>query len=155
MEQNILYAGSEEPVLFPEIRKAKYTRDFSWGFYCTKKKEQAYRAAFRRGKIRVINIYSFVEDASLNVLKFDSITDEWLDFVGGCRNGYVHDYDIVEGPMVDDTIWDYVNEFYAGYIDRDTFFLHISDKQPAVQMSFHTLRAIDCLYYERSEPVIG
>lgn len=30
---------------FPEIRKHRFTKDFSWGFYCTKIKEQAERWA--------------------------------------------------------------------------------------------------------------
>lgn len=29
-----LYHGSGEIIYFPEIRKTKYTKDFSWGFYC-------------------------------------------------------------------------------------------------------------------------
>ncbi len=32
-----LYHGSGQIVEFPEIRKTRYTKDFSWGFYCTKK----------------------------------------------------------------------------------------------------------------------
>lgn len=31
----MLYHGSGEEIEFPEIRKTKYTKDFSWGFYCT------------------------------------------------------------------------------------------------------------------------
>ncbi len=30
----ILYHASKEVVEFPEVRKSKYTKDFSWGFYC-------------------------------------------------------------------------------------------------------------------------
>ena len=37
-----LYHGSGEIVEFPEIRKTRYTKDFSWGFYCTNSFEQAY-----------------------------------------------------------------------------------------------------------------
>lgn len=29
----VLYHGSGQIVEFPEIRKTKYTKDFSWGFY--------------------------------------------------------------------------------------------------------------------------
>lgn len=36
MKEVMLYHGSEEELPFPEIRKSKYTKDFSWGFYCTK-----------------------------------------------------------------------------------------------------------------------
>lgn len=43
----ILYHASKEIVEFPEVRKAKYTKDFSWGFYCTTDFEQAVRWANR------------------------------------------------------------------------------------------------------------
>lgn len=39
MDSLILYHGSGQIVEFPEIRKTKYTKDFSWGFYCTKSYE--------------------------------------------------------------------------------------------------------------------
>lgn len=37
----LLYHGSREIVEYPEIRKAKYHKDFYFGFYCTKFPEQA------------------------------------------------------------------------------------------------------------------
>lgn len=30
-----LYHASKQIVQYPEIRKTKYTKYFSWGFYCT------------------------------------------------------------------------------------------------------------------------
>ncbi len=33
--------ASKEIIEFPEVRKTKYTKDFSWGFYCTNNFEQA------------------------------------------------------------------------------------------------------------------
>ena len=41
MKNIVLYQGSNIKVEFPEIRKTKYTKDFSWGFYCTNDYEQA------------------------------------------------------------------------------------------------------------------
>ena len=41
----ILYHGSNEIVEYPEIRKAKFNKDFYFGFYCTKYPEQAERWA--------------------------------------------------------------------------------------------------------------
>ena len=32
-EPVILYHASKEIVEFPEVRKTRYTKDFSWGFY--------------------------------------------------------------------------------------------------------------------------
>ena len=42
-----LYHASKEIVQYPEIRKTKYTKDFSWGFYCTNNMNQAIRWANR------------------------------------------------------------------------------------------------------------
>lgn len=150
-----LYHGSGEIVIFPEIRKTKYTKDFSWGFYCTKSFEQAYRWAERRHENGIINVYSYVENKELNKLTFEKMTDEWLDFIAECRAGKIHNYDVVEGPMADDTIWNFVNEYLNGNISRTVFWEYAKFKHPTHQMSFHTLKALDCLKYERSEQIHG
>lgn len=67
--------------------------------------EQAVRWANRGEGSPVINSYIYTPDNTLPVLKFESMTDEWLDFIAACRKGEMHRYDIVEGPMANDTIW--------------------------------------------------
>lgn len=60
------------------------------------------------------------------------MSDEWLDLIAQCRNGKTHNYDIVEGPMTDDTVWNYVNDFLTGRISRKQFWInlfHSSDIQ--------------------------
>ena len=155
MEKIVLYHGSGQIVEFPEIRKTKYTKDFSWGFYCTKSYEQACRWAERRHADGVVNVYSYIENSDLNILRFDEMTDEWLDFIAICRSGKVHNYDIVEGPMADDTIWNFVNEYLNGNISRVVFWEYAKFKHPTHQISFHTLRALDCLTFERGELING
>ena len=137
----ILYHASKEIVEFPEVRKTRYTKDFSWGFYCTANFQQA------------INYYSYEPNDTLSVLKFDSMTDEWLDFIARCRSGETHSYDIVEGPMANDTVWNYVNDFLTGRISRKQFWVLAEFRYPTHQISFHTLSALDCLAFERSELV--
>ena len=39
MDEILLYHGSKVEVAYPEIRITKYTKDFSWGFYCKKDKK--------------------------------------------------------------------------------------------------------------------
>lgn len=51
------------------------------------------------------------------------MSDEWLDLIAQCRNGKTHNYDIVEGPMADDTVWNYVNDFLTGRISRKQFWV--------------------------------
>ncbi len=90
-----LYHASKEIVRYPEIRKAKYTKDFSWGFYCTNNMEQAIRWANRGMGESIINYYEYKPNKNLNILKFSEISDEWLDFIAKCRSGKTHIYMIL------------------------------------------------------------
>ena len=147
----ILYHAGKETVQFPEIRKTKYTKDFSWGFYCTKNYDQALRWANRGKGFPVIIYYSYRPDPALSILTFEKMTDAWLDFIAQCRSGNTHKYDIVEGPMADDTVWNYVNDFLSGKITRKQFWVLAEFKHPTHQISFHTLSALNCLTFQQSE----
>lgn len=153
MREILLYHGSKEEVVYPEIRITRYTKDFSWGFYCTNNYQQAYRWADRRSAYGIVNIYRYVENPELKILRFPEMSDEWLDFIAKCRTGETHPYDIVEGPMSDDTIWDYVNGFTSGQISREAFWALAKFKHPTHQISFHTANALRCLTFERSEHI--
>lgn len=148
----MLYHASNEVTKYPEVRISEYTKDFSWGFYCTVIKEQAVKWAKRR-KGKIINFYEYKENSNLKIKKFEFINDEWLDFIVECRNGKTHEYDIVEGPMADDTIWNFLSDFIDGEIDREQFWSLAKFKYPTHQISFHTLRAIECLKFIDSEVV--
>ena len=153
MREILLYHGSKEEVVYPEIRITRYTKDFSWGFYCTNNYQQAYRWADCRSAYGIVNIYRYVENPELKILRFPEMSDEWLDFIAKCRAGETHPYDIVEGPMSDDTIWDYVNGFTSGQISREAFWALAKFKHPTHQISFHTANALRCLTFERSEHI--
>ena len=85
-----LYHASKEIVQYPEIRKAKYTKDFSWGFYCTNNMQQAIRWANRGIGEPIINYYDYNLNDNLKILKFPEISDEWLDFIAECRIGKLY-----------------------------------------------------------------
>ena len=85
MREILLYHGSKEEVVYPEIRITRYTKDFSWGFYCTNNYQQAYRWADRRSAYGIVNIYRYVENPELKILRFPEMSDEWLDFIAKCR----------------------------------------------------------------------
>ena len=150
-----LYHASKEIVQYPEVRKAKYTKDFSWGFYCTNNMQQAIRWANRGIGEPIINFYEYEPNESLNILKFPEISDEWLDFIAKCRSGATHNYDIVEGPMADDTIFNYVQAFVDGKISRAAFWELAKFNHPTHQISFHTISALDTLTFTGSEEVYG
>ena len=83
--------------------------------------QQAIRWANRGQGTPIINEYKYIENSDLKILRFEEMTDEWLDFIASCRKGETHGYDIVEGPMADDTVWNYVNDFFAGKLSRKQF----------------------------------
>jgi hypothetical protein len=123
-----------------------FHKDFYFGFYCTVMREQAVRWATRFGD-GILNIYEYVEDSSLKKLVFPKMTEEWLDFIAACRNGVPHSYDIVEGPMADDTIYNYVQGFLDGKYSRELFWHLAKFKNPTHQISFHTERALSTLHF--------
>lgn len=148
MEHNIiLYHGSRQIVAQPEIRIAKFHKDFYFGFYCTLLREQAKRWAVRYNDAGVINEYAYKPDETLKILKFSEMTEEWLDFIAACRLGKPHSYDVVEGPMANDTIFNYVQNFVDGKISREAFWALAKFKKPTYQISFHTQNALSTLTF--------
>lgn len=151
----ILYHGSKEIVEYPEIRKAMFHKDFYFGFYCTKIPEQAIRWATRYGKKGYLNKYEYTPNEDLKYLVFEEMTEEWLDFIVACRSGKSHGYDIVEGPMADDTIYNFIQNYIDKKISRAAFWELVKFKHPTHQISFHTISALDTLEYVGSEAVYG
>ena len=91
----------------------------------------------------------------MKYLVFETMTEEWLDFIVACRQGISHQYDIVEGPMADDTIYNYIQNFIDGKISREAFWELAKFKYPTHQISFHTISALDTLKFLGSEEVYG
>ncbi len=149
----ILYHGSKVIVESPEIRIQRFNKDFYFGFYCTLLPEQAIRWAVRFDGVGYLNEYQYVENPLLKIKIFPEMTEEWLDFIAACRTGKPHDYDIVEGPMADDTIFNYVQNFVDGKISREAFWNLAKFKKPTHQISFHTARALTTLRFLKGSEV--
>ena len=155
MKKRIIYHGSREIVAEPGIRITKFNKDFYFGFYCTLFKKQAERWATRFGNDCYVNVYDYLENPELKILRFDDMTEEWLDFIADCRLGKSHNYDIVEGPMANDTIFNYVQGFVDGKISRSAFWELAKFKRPTHQISFHTIAALKTLNFKGAEKVYG
>ncbi|EJO5348865.1 DUF3990 domain-containing protein [Clostridium botulinum] len=145
----IVYHGSYMKIEFPDIRKHRFTKDFSWGFYCTEIKKQAEKWA-SKFNTSVINVYELKDIKSLNIKMFEDYTDEWLEFVVGCRDGNTHKYDVVIGPMADDTIYDYIEAYKHGQMNKQKFFELMKFKYPTNQISFHSIEALDHINFIES-----
>lgn len=151
MEKMIVYHGSNVEVPVPRILQNGFYKDFGYGFYCTSYEKQAKRWAMTRKGESIINRYEYRLHPDLKVLSFAEMTDEWPDFVVDCRRGIEHAYDIVEGPMADDQIWNFVEGFVAGRIPREAFWGLVKFNYPTHQIVFCTEAALSTLTFEGSE----
>lgn len=141
-----LYHGSYLTIKEPKIIQGRYTKDFWEGFYCNQLRQQAERWAGKYDSPHM-NIYDYTLVDGLKVLRFQEMTDEWLDFVVSCRNGQPHKYDIVMGAMADDQIYNYVSDFIRGIITREQFWALAKFKYPTHQIAFCTEASLKCLTF--------
>ena len=146
----LLYHGSNIVVRQPKILTNGYYKDFGYGFYCTIYEKQAKRWALTKRKGHIVNVYAYQSNTNLNIKHFEGMTEEWLQFVVDCRRGIRHTYDIVEGAMADDTIWDYIEDYMAGRISKSAFWELVKFKYPTHQIVFCTENALKSLCFERS-----
>lgn len=153
-----LYHGSDVIVSAPKIFEAHRPLDFGDGFYLTSSKEQAQkwakRVALRNNSAEsYVNIFEFdVERAvkDLIMLRFESATKEWLEFICGNRSGKGcdRDYDIVIGPVADDKVYSVVVRFENGEYELEEALKRLKVEQLSDQILFHTENALRYLQFE-------
>lgn len=153
MSDVILFHGSNIVVENPKILENGYYKDFGYGFYCTQFEKQARRWALTKRKKHIVNQYIYTENPKLKIKVFTEMTEEWLQFVVDCRRGKPHEYDIVEGAMADDTIWDYIEDYVNGKITKAAFWELVKFKYPTHQIVFCTKKALDIIKFDRSYSV--
>ncbi|MDR0547300.1 MAG: DUF3990 domain-containing protein, partial [Dysgonamonadaceae bacterium] len=89
-----VYHGSDTFIETINLEKCKPNKDFGRGFYVTKLSEQADDMAKRvskwSNKQPIITKFEFeeyaFEDEEMNILRFDSYNEKWLEFVVLNRN---------------------------------------------------------------------
>lgn len=152
----ILYHGSYMEINHPDLQHSRTNVDFGRGFYTTTIYEQAEKWGckfVKNGNGGVISEYEFDETqlSQLKVLKFDSYSEEWLDFVMSCRNRQdKSDYDIVIGGVANDKVFNTIELFFDGLIDKTEAIKRLKYEKPNLQVCFRTEKAIILLKFKRS-----
>lgn len=155
----ILYHGSSLEIAVPDLLHSRPNVDFGKGFYVTPIYDQAVKwcGKFkRRGKTGIVShyVYDRNQEDSLKTLKFDSYSEEWLDFILTCRRGKdVTDYDLVVGGVVNDKVFNTVELFFDGLINKTEAINRLRYEKPNLQICFRTEKALNLLHFERSEVV--
>lgn len=154
-----VYHGSWIEVSVPDLKHSRTDVDFGKGFYVTPIREQAVKWCGRfkrRDKQGIVTSYIFDDCAiqNLNVLKFDSYSEEWLDFILNCRREKdSSDYDIVMGGVANDKVFNTVELYFDHLIDKKEAINRLKYEKPNMQICFRTISALETLRYEGSVEV--
>lgn len=155
----ILYHGSYLEIDKPDLIHSRDNVDFGKGFYTTPIYEQAVKWCGRfkrRGQTGIVSKYKFdMEDKGRwNILEFDSYSEEWLDFILNCRDRKDDtDYDIVIGGVANDKVFNTVELYFEGLIDKKEALNRLRYKRPNLQVCFRSEAVLESLHFEGSELV--
>jgi len=151
-----LYHGSNIIIEQIDLSKCRPYKDFGQGFYLTAIKEQAEQMARRTSAIYggepIVTEFEFDESALsfLSVKMFKDPSEEWALFVMANRSRKnvqpTHDFDIVIGPVADDTIATLFRNFDDGIIDLPMLVQGLKYKKVSSQYLFHSAEAIKYLH---------
>ena len=150
-----LYHGSNMVVKDIDLSKGRLGKDFGKGFYLSEDKHQAMRMAMlvtrREGTGEpTLNTFLFDETVlssnDINIIRFNSYTAEWADFVLMNRNNKLdilaHNYDIVYGPIANDRIGLQIKRLEQGIQSSKEFLRNIRFVRPTFQYYFGTERSL-------------
>ncbi|MBD5163130.1 MAG: DUF3990 domain-containing protein [Bacteroidales bacterium] len=122
-----LFHGSNLSILTIDLEKSKPFKDFGKGFYLSDNEAQAAdMAKFKcsiSGGAPIVTEFEFdshgLNSSILKVKRFDTYSEEWLDFIIANREGKeVEKYDFVYGPIADDKVGFQLRRYKDELIDK-------------------------------------
>lgn len=151
-----VYHGSHTRIDTIDLTKSKSNKDFGRGFYVTKflnhAKSWAKAIGDKNGTSGFVTAFEFEEnDFTKSICKikhFDSYSEEWLDFVVANRNKkgfFLHDYDIVIGPVADDKVQNTLRFYLKGQIEKAKFLKMLEYHEETHQICFCTLNSLQTI----------
>lgn len=124
-----LYHGSNVVIERIDLSMTKRGKDFGQGFYLNANADQAMAMAVRTARFLnegqpTLSCFDFDEEEAkalgLNIKVFTDYSEEWAEFVVMNRKNNsdvpAHSYDIVIGPIADDTVGVQIRRYIMGYL---------------------------------------
>ena len=151
-----VYHGSYAEIKAPDLAHSRKNVDFGRGFYVTPIYEQAEkwsRKFMRKNESGVVSLYDFNEQAlsALKTLRFESYSESWLNFILTCRSGNdKSDYDLEIGGVANDKVFNTVELYFDGLIDKAEALKRLKFEKPNLQLCFRSEKALEFLKFERS-----
>lgn len=154
----ILYHGSNMAIDTIDLDKCRSYKDFGKGFYLTDIQEQAQRMAARTARMfkgdPTLTAFEFdlkevMRASGLKVRIFEKPDREWAKFVMSNRDINTvqpcHDYDIVIGPVADDTIARLLRLYIENFISEEQLLRELTFSKVTSQYFFHSETALKML----------
>lgn len=160
----ILYHGTNADFNAIDLSQCAPFKDFGTGFYTTTLLDQAQAMAKRKSRIfggaPVILAFEAPDDLlflkTIRVLDFPATGKDWAVFIMNNRNRDFKDvssplcnldckYDVVHGPVANDTLTTLITRYKRGFIDVNLLLKEMEYTAPSDQYSFHTPAAIALL----------
>ncbi len=152
----ILYHGSNVVIDKIDLSKSKPNKDFGKGFYLSDTYQQAeemakFKTLILGGEISVTEFEfdeQILDSKDVKVLKFDSYSEEWLDFILLNRTSkeIAHNYDIIYGPIANDKVGAQIFKYYEHSINKEELLERLKYmKGITFQYFFGTEKAISYL----------
>ena len=154
-----LYHGSNTAIESIDLSRSKRGKDFGKGFYLNANHDQAMQMAERTARFMnegepPLSCFEFdetqAEELGLRIKVFPDYSEEWAEFVVMNRKNDsdipAHPYDIVIGPIADDTVGVQIRRYVMGYLSAAALVAELKFKgDHAVQYFFGTPRAVELL----------
>lgn len=103
-----------------------------------------------------MNIYTIDESKinELNILQFKTADADWLDFVVNNRKEQLleNPYDLVIGPVANDSTLPVIDDYIDDKYTKEEAVRRLLPQNLTDQYAFLTVKALDLLIFERSEP---
>lgn len=141
-----------------DLDKCRPYKDFGKGFYLTDIQEQAQRMAARTARMfkgdPTLTAFEFdlkevMRASGLKVRIFEKPDREWAKFVMSNRDINTvqpcHDYDIVIGPVADDTIARLLRLYIENFISEEQLLRELTFSKVTSQYFFHSETALKML----------
>jgi len=154
-----LYHGSNVAIQQIDLSRSKRGKDFGQGFYLNANPGQAMAMAVRTTRFLsygqpTLSCFEFNEEEAkklgLTIKIFPDYSEEWAEFVVMNRKNDsdipAHPYDIVIGPIADDTVGVQIRRYIMGYLSASALVEELKFRgDHAVQYFFGTPQAVKLL----------
>ncbi len=145
----LLYHVGFSEIKNPDVKHGRSNADFGQGFYTSSDKDFSEKWAKKRNtETTIFNSYE-LDETNLKIKRFNR-DQEWFDYIFSNRNfkeDYLSEYDVIIGPIANDTIYDTWGILTSGLIDSQKALEILCVGPQYEQVALKTQKAADNLKF--------